>query len=213
MASNFWTVSCRILIIFSWAMIQDIFRLAWSLETVDCFHAFAIVILAPRRIKWTRLFLLLEAFSIGKFSSAMWGDIGTDKSIVFLMIAKILFQNPLSFGHSHQTWIMVPVWLHPLKHRGEVEGYHFASLAGTKYHLVRTFRSASIRDTLSIPRFDHVITLCHSSSSHSCLSSLSQANIQVVLECSTDSDSYITEIPPLLGKLATPMFIWRYARW
>lgn len=83
----------------------------------------------------------------------MCRDFGIDSPVVFLIIINILFQNPLSLGHSHHMCDIVTLMMceHPLKQRGEADGYNFVNLVGTRYHCVKTFRSASIRDVLRIP--------------------------------------------------------------
>lgn len=70
------------------------------------------------------------------------------------------------------------------------------SLVGTWYHLVITFRLASIKETFSIPLKALNTALCQSSRSQVSCRSLSHTFIYVNLEEGLDSDAHIIDIPP-----------------
>lgn len=63
-------VSRRMLTVFSWAMIQDIFLLTKRKETVGCFQAHAIVSLIPRKINLISCWTNLGVLGQGKFRRA-----------------------------------------------------------------------------------------------------------------------------------------------
>lgn len=80
-----------------------------------------------------------------KFSKAMYGDFATCMPVTLLIMANILLQKLLIFGHYHQMGIMEPIWEQSQKKSGEVARQNLASLVGTKYYQVITLRSASIK--------------------------------------------------------------------
>lgn len=120
MILNLSKVSRMVLEIFSCIIIQVIFCLAKRKDTVGDFQDRVIVILAPRRINQIRVWLGLEVLGIRQLSKAIVGSCLIAKPMVLRMREKILFQNILILGHCHKICRRVPMWLHPLKQRGDV---------------------------------------------------------------------------------------------
>lgn len=90
--SNYLDVFRIELTIFSWVIIQDIFLLVATMETLGCFQALAIVNFAPSKIKSIRFWECLGIFGMGTFSKAVDGDCGINKPVTLRMLLNNLFQ-------------------------------------------------------------------------------------------------------------------------
>lgn len=102
MAKNFWVLSMRVAVNWSWVIIQEILRFVAWIETLGFFQALARDILSPNNIKKIKACVCFGMLLILWFSSAILGSWGIGVLVTFRTRAKKWFQNPWIHGHVHQ---------------------------------------------------------------------------------------------------------------
>ena len=115
---------------------------------LGCFQDLAMAIFALSNMKCTNFCVDLSRRGAWAFRRAVLGVPVIRCPVTLEIILKIILQKERILGHSHYMCAMVPRSRHPRKQRGSAEGNMEANLEGVRYHLVKTFTLASIREAL-----------------------------------------------------------------